>query len=94
MSDRTYTPIANKAIVTTLTNVPCLCVSVCLQVEGVLNANTHTQHERRLRIVRATEKEDEWNMPEDDGTGENGKEGGGGSGSGDGDKEVWWDTPH
>ncbi|CAM9431687.1 unnamed protein product, partial [Ectocarpus sp. 12 AP-2014] len=57
------------------------------KVEGVLNANTHTQHERRLRIVRATEKEDEWNnMPDDDGTGENGKEGGGGR-SGDGDKE-------
>lgn len=25
-----------------------------------MNANTHTKAERRLRIVRATEKEDSW----------------------------------
>ncbi|CAM9139995.1 unnamed protein product, partial [Pylaiella littoralis] len=49
------------------------------KVEDVLNANTHTQHERRLRIVRATEKEDEWNKADK----EEGKAGGGGNGSSD-----------
>ena len=36
-----------------------------------MNANTHTKAERRLRIVRATEKEDDWRHgSDDDGEGE------------------------
>lgn len=52
-----------------------------MQVEDVLNANTHTQHERRLRIVRATEKEDEWNKADKE-------EGKAGSGSSDEEGKV------
>eukprot|EP00904_Undaria_pinnatifida_P000721 jgi/Undpi1/1064/HiC_scaffold_10.g04527.m1 len=36
------------------------------KVEDVMNANTHTKAERRLRIVRATEKEDDWRHGSDD----------------------------
>lgn len=43
-----------------------------------MNANTHTKAERRLRIVRATEKEDDWRHGSDDeGEGEGEGEGGG-----------------
>lgn len=54
---------------------PCLVVCSAEQVEDVMNANTHTKAERRLRIVRATEKEDSWENASDE---ENptGKEGG------------------
>lgn len=52
-----------------------LCCVAAEQVEDVMNANTHTKAERRLRIVRATEKEDSWDNASDE---ENptGKEGG------------------
>lgn len=52
-----------------------LCCVTAEQVEDVMNANTHTKAERRLRIVRATEKEDSWDNASDE---ENptGKEGG------------------
>lgn len=41
-----------------------------------MNANTHTKAERRLRIVRATEKEDDWRHgSDDDGEGEGEGEG-------------------
>lgn len=53
------------------------------QVEDVLNANTHTQHERRLRIVRATEKEDEWNKADSGNEEEKEEEGEGGGGAGE-----------
>lgn len=47
----------------------------------MLNANTHTQHERRLRIVRATEKEDDWNKADEE-------EGKAGSGAGEEEGEA------
>lgn len=54
-------------------------------MEGILGANTNTQHERRLRIVRATEKDDEWGKAHEDeeaekGEGEEEEEGRDGSG--------------